>query len=66
MGVPNSTDNGKIAGGTAAAQRFILLHELGHITNALAPDKDNPAAGNQNNKDLEKHCSKTIKGGRKK
>jgi len=65
MGVPNSTDNGKIAGGTSGAQTFILLHELGHVTEALASDLNKDAVGRQNNKDLEKNCSKTIKAAKK-
>ena len=60
-GLPLSTDNGRIAGGTAAAQGFILLHELGHNTNVLEPDLNDPAAGIRNDNLLQKNCKKTIK-----
>jgi hypothetical protein len=49
-----------IPGGTPAAQAFILLHELGHNTSVLRPDTGIPKAGKQNDKDIEKHCKKTI------
>ena len=59
-GLPLSTDNGRIGGGTAAAQGFILLHELGHVTGVLQPDLNNTVAGRQNNNLLQKNCKKTI------
>jgi hypothetical protein len=61
MGLTLTTDNGNIAGGSLAAQGFILLHEIGHLTGALQPDLNNSTAGTQNNKNLEKNCGKTIK-----
>lgn len=57
----NTTDRGRIPGGTPAAQGFILLHELGHNTNVLQHDLDKQSIGDANNLQLEKHCSKTIK-----
>jgi len=56
----NSTDRGRIPGGTPAAQEFLLLHELGHDTNALRPDAHNQPLIDANDKDLETHCKKTI------
>lgn len=53
-------DRNRIAGGTVRAQEFILLHELGHNTDVLRPDKDNQALIDANDKDLETHCKKTI------
>jgi RHS repeat-associated protein len=58
----NTTDRGRIPGGTPAAQGFILLHELGHNTDALLPDAHVQALVNANDKQLEQHCSKTING----
>ena len=58
--MPLTTDRGRIPGGTPAAQGFILLHELGHNTNALSPDANNQSAIDQNDLSLEKNCSKTI------
>jgi len=60
-GLPLSTNNGRISGGTAAAQGFILLHELGHVTNVLENDLNNKRAGERNNNLLQKECKKTIK-----
>ena len=60
-GVPNTTDNKRIAGGTSAAQAFILLHELGHSTNALEPDANDDAAGKRNDEAVDRNCKKTIK-----
>jgi RHS repeat-associated protein len=51
---------GNLPGGTAAAQAFVLLHELGHATDVLRPDAGVPKAGKQNDKDIQSHCSKTI------
>ena len=62
MGMALTTDNGNIQGGSPAAQVFIVLHELGHLTGALQQDLNNPDAGKQNNKNLEKNCKKTIQG----
>jgi RHS repeat-associated protein len=60
LGIPLTTDNGNIQGGTPAAQIFIVLHEVGHLTGVLQPDANNSAAGIQNNKNLQKNCAKTI------
>jgi hypothetical protein len=49
-----------IPGGTAQAQGFILLHELGHLTFVLRPDAGVPKAGRKNDNDIQKHCEKTI------
>ena len=59
-GVPNTTDRGRIQGGTPGAQGFILLHELGHNTNALAPDFGSQTTVDANDKALEKNCAKTV------
>ncbi len=61
QGIPLTTDRGRIPGGTQPAQLFILLHELGHITNVLSHDKDSQKAVDRNDKLLEQHCKKTIK-----
>ena len=60
-GMPLTTDRGRIPGGTPAAQGFILLHELGHLTDALKPDAYNQKIIDQNDKTLEAQCSKLIK-----
>src|SRR5579883_1216744 len=59
--LPLTTDRGKIAGGTPAAQGFILLHELGHLTDVLKPDFNNQKVVDQNDKALEGHCKDLIK-----
>ncbi len=59
--IMNSTDRHRITGGTPAARGFILLHELGHNTNVLSPDANNQSIVDANDKQLEQHCSKTIK-----
>ena len=61
IGMANSTDNGKISGGTPGARVFILLHELGHTTGALAKDRDDPSGGRLNNTNLERNCGQTIR-----
>ena len=55
-----TTDRGRIPGGTPRAQEFILMHEVGHDTNVLRPDKNNQLLVDANDKDLEDHCKKTI------
>jgi hypothetical protein len=59
-----SADQGKIKGGTARAQAFILLHELGHGlgANDFVPDLDNKDAGRANDQMIEKNCDNTLKG----
>ncbi len=54
------TNQNPIRGGTPEARAFILLHELGHITDALKPDFGNPSAEAANNAAILKHCKKTL------
>jgi RHS repeat-associated protein len=64
MGLPNLADAlHNIGGGTRQGQVFILLHELAHSTNAIAPDHDDPTGQihRQNDKALQKNCKDTIK-----
>lgn len=56
-----TTDRGRIAGGTPAAQGFILLHELAHNTGAILPDANKQGIVDTNDKNLERNCGKTIK-----
>ena len=65
LGVPIHTDNGKIRGGSFQAQAFIALHELGHSTEVLLPDKDNKKAGEKNDTAVDKNCKKTIDAAKK-
>jgi hypothetical protein len=65
LGVPNVTDNGRIRGGSFQAQAFIALHELGHSTEVLLPDKDNKKAGEKNDDAIDKNCKNTIKAAKK-
>lgn len=54
---------GNIAGGSNLAKTFILLHELGHVSEVLrAPDDVKNHQGNQDSNDLaiEQNCSKTL------
>jgi|HubBroStandDraft_6_1064221.scaffolds.fasta_scaffold896313_1 hypothetical protein len=60
-----TVDNGQISGGTAKADVFILLHELGHALSAKGfqqdgPNAANPGAGSDNDKLIDKNCSKTL------
>jgi RHS repeat-associated protein len=59
--MPLTTDRGKIAGGTPAAQGFIMLHELGHLTDSLKPDFNKQKVVDENDKTLEGHCKDLIK-----
>ncbi len=61
QGFPLTTNQGKIKGGTVAAQDFIMLHEVAHGTAVLQDDKDNQKLVNANDKTLEKECKDTIK-----
>ena len=61
QGLPLTTDRGRISGGTPVAQGFILLHELGHLTDALNPDFNKQKVIDQNDKALEVHCKDLIK-----
>ena len=55
-------DLGTIQGGTTEADVFILLHELGHAlgANGFQPDLNNTAAGNSNDKLINKNCQNTL------
>jgi RHS repeat-associated protein len=52
----------RYAGGTLAAQAFVLLHEIGHEVGVLASDVGNPAAGRANDALVDKNCAKAIGG----
>jgi RHS repeat-associated protein len=56
-----STANGQIQGGTALAGTFIILHELGHLTDAAGFQSDfgNEEAGRSNNNKVLENC-KTL------
>jgi RHS repeat-associated protein len=56
-----SVNQGKIQGGTPAAQGFILLHELGHSTGVLQHDLNVPKAGRENDRAISENCSKALK-----
>jgi len=62
-----SADRGKITGGTAGAQGFVLLHELGHLNEVFVPDAGKQNLIDQNDKALEdkKNCEQTVKALRK-
>jgi hypothetical protein len=53
---------GGFKGGTAQAQAFIVIHELGHFLKAkdFKADFGNPAAGAYNDDLIKKKCSKTL------
>jgi len=55
-------NNGKITGGTAKAQTFIILHELAHALSAsgFKNDLNNPQAGKENDNAIDKNCGKTF------
>jgi RHS repeat-associated protein len=55
-----TTNRGRLRGGTAPAQAFILLHELGHLTNALVPDAREQKKVDLNDKNIEKNCKDAI------
>jgi RHS repeat-associated protein len=57
-----SVDAGTLTGGSAEAQAFILLHELGHDLNAkgFQPDLNNPTAGAANDALIQKNCAATL------
>jgi hypothetical protein len=72
MNMPLTTDNTLIPGGTAQAQTFLILHELGHSTNALEEDanpklseKDNREAVKRNDKKIDQNCKKALKAAKK-
>jgi RHS repeat-associated protein len=49
-------------GGTPKAQAAIMLHELGHLTRVLRDDAGDPKAIRANDKNIDTHCTMTIKG----
>jgi RHS repeat-associated protein len=55
-------NNGRIVGGTARAQAFIILHELAHAVAAsgFKPDYGNSAAGRDNDNMINSQCKKTF------
>ena len=55
-------NNGRIVGGTARAQTFIILHELAHAVSAggFHSDYGNSAAGKDNDNLINKNCKKTF------
>jgi hypothetical protein len=57
-----TVDQGKITGGTAKAQVFILLHELGHALGAAGflSDAGNPANGKTNDQTIATQCANTL------
>lgn len=57
-----SVDNGRIAGGTAGAQVFVILHELAHglLANGFENDPNNPGAQRRNNDRIDSNCKKTL------
>ena len=60
-----TVDNGAIQGGTAMADAFILLHELGHALSAQGFQADGPYAkdknaGIQNDQLIQQNCQKTL------
>ncbi len=57
-----SVDNGKLTGGTAQAQVFIILHELGHAMGAsdFRDDFNNSANGKHNDDLIDTKCKKTL------
>jgi hypothetical protein len=61
QGIPLTTDRKRISGGTPTAQGFILLHELGHLTDALKPDFNKQNVIDENDRALEQHCKDLIK-----
>jgi RHS repeat-associated protein len=57
-----TVDQGNLIGGTARAQVFILLHELGHALGAqgFRPDLNDRKAGKANDKLVDTNCKKTL------
>ena len=57
-----SVDNGKLSGGTAQAQVFIILHELGHAMGAkdFRDDFNNGDSGKWNDKLIDSNCKRTL------
>jgi len=57
-----TVDNGQLKGGTAQAQAFILLQELGHAlsTSSFQSDFGNKAAGKSNDDLIDQNCQATL------
>jgi len=57
-----TVDEGKLGGGSAQAQIFMILHELGHAPSATGFQNDfqNKSAGVSNDGNIEEHCQKTF------
>jgi RHS repeat-associated protein len=55
-------NNGKIKGGTAKAQSFIILHELAHLVSArgFGADYGKPDVGKSNDNLIDTKCKKTL------
>jgi RHS repeat-associated protein len=47
-------------GGFASTRKLIMLHELGHLVNALPVDGGNRSLSNQNTNTVIQHCSKEL------
>ncbi len=52
----------EVRGGSELAQGLTILHELGHLTNALPGDLGKLGQVARNNQDVLSHCSKTFSG----
>ena len=57
-----TVDQGAIQGGTAKADVFIMLHELGHAlgANEFQNDYNNIQAGHANDQLIQQHCQRTL------
>jgi RHS repeat-associated protein len=57
-----TVNQGKLTGGTAKAQVFILLHELAHSLEAkgFLADLNNASHGEANDRKIEANCAKTL------
>jgi hypothetical protein len=62
IGVSNqySTQFASIQGGSAQAQAFLMLHEIGHLFNMLRPDATSDANQAVNNDNIWRNCSSVI------
>jgi RHS repeat-associated protein len=56
----STVNNGRLVGNSAPGQRFILLHELGHVLDVLEHDFNDSEAGRRNDDRINDHCSKTF------
>jgi hypothetical protein len=48
-------------GGFAATKKIILLHELGHLVNAIPSDALNAGQSNTNTRTIIDHCAEEVK-----